>query len=81
LGSTGKPAQFKAGWGPGVTAGAGDGWLDRQMGVMTIGGRPIAVAIATTAADHGTGTRNLTAIARWVATHVDVAQAPREPRC
>jgi hypothetical protein len=81
LGSTGDEAQFKGGWGPGVTPGNGDGWLDRQMGVLTIKGKPIAVAIATTAHDHATGTRNLTTIARWVASHVDVKHAPRRPAC
>lgn len=81
LGSTGNEAQFKGGWGPGLTPGNGDGWLDRQMGVLTIKGRPIAVAIATTARDHATGTRDLTTIARWVASHVDVEHAPRRPAC
>jgi hypothetical protein len=81
LGSTGNDAQFKGGWGPGVSPGSGGGWLERQVGVTTIKGRPIAVAIATTAGDHGTGTQNLTAIARWVVTHVDVSGAPRQAAC
>ncbi|MGH2916988.1 MAG: hypothetical protein ACRDLS_00065, partial [Solirubrobacteraceae bacterium] len=69
------------GWGPGISPGSADGWLDRQMGVMTIDGRPIAVSMATTAGDHGTGTQNLTAIANWVATHVDASAAPRRATC
>ena len=81
LGSTASPARFKAGWGPGVTAGAGDGWLDRQMGILTVGGKPVAVAMATTAANHETGIQNLSAIARWVASHVNAGRAPRDPRC
>jgi hypothetical protein len=81
LGSTGKPAQFKAGWGPGVTAGSGDGWLDRQMGIVRIGGRPVAVAMATTASGHETGTSALTRIAKWVVTHVNSTLAPRDPQC
>jgi len=81
LGATGKPAQFKGGWGPGVTAGAGDGWLDRQMGVVAIAGRPVAVAMATTAPSHESGIQSLSAIAQWVATHLDASAAPREPRC
>jgi hypothetical protein len=81
LGSTGNPARFKGGWGPGITSGNGDGWLDRQMGVLTIKGKPIAVAIATTAGSHGAGTQNLTTIARWVATHVDVKHVSRRPAC
>jgi hypothetical protein len=81
LGSAGVPAQFKGGWGPGVSPGAGDGWLDRQMGIVTVGGRPVAVAIATTAGDHATGTQALTSLARWVVTHVDASRAPRSARC
>lgn len=81
LGSTGLPAQFKPGWGPGVSPGSGDGWLDRQMGIITIGGKPIAVAMATTAGDHGSGTQNLSAIATWVAKHVDARSAPRRASC
>ena len=81
LGSTGNRAKFKGGWGPGISPGNGNGWLDRQMGVLTIKGKPIGVAIATTASGHDAGTQNLTTIARWVATHVDVNRAPRSPRC
>jgi hypothetical protein len=81
LGSTGNQAEFKAGWGPGVNAGAADGWLDRQMGIVTIGGRPVAVAMGSTAAGHDTATMNLTAIARWVVSHVNAESAPRSPRC
>ena len=81
LGSTGHPAQFKGGWGPGVSPGAANGWMDRQMGVLQIQGKPLAVAIATTAGDHGIGTQNLTRLANWVATHVDVSAAPRAPVC
>jgi hypothetical protein len=81
LGSTGTQAQFKAGWGPGITPGTGDGWLDRQMGIVTIDGRPVAVAMATTASDHTTGTQNLTTIARWVVAHANARRAPRRPQC
>lgn len=81
LGSQGRRAQFKGGWGPGVTPGAGDGWMDRQMGVIRIGDTPVAVAMDTTAAGHDVGTRNLTRLARWVATHVDVAGIPRRVSC
>lgn len=81
LGSTGNRAGFKGGWGPGVTAGNGDGWIDRQMGVLTIKNKRIAVAIATTATEHGAGTQNLTTIARWVATHVNVKHVKRRAAC
>ena len=81
LGSTEQPARFKAGWGPGISPGSADGWLDRQFGIVEIDGRPIAVAIATTAGDHGAGTQNVTAIARWVVSHVRARSAPRRAAC
>lgn len=81
LGTTGTSAQFKGGWGPGIRPGQGGGWLDRQMGIIGVGGKPIAVAIATTAGDHGTGTQSLTAIARWVKRSVDARSAPRSADC
>src|SRR3954452_17893050 len=79
LGSAGVPPQFKGGWGPGSQPGAGGGYLDRQMGVLTIHGKPVAVAIATQPSDgsHNSGTRNLTAIARWLVGHADVESLPR----
>jgi hypothetical protein len=83
LGSAGVDAQFKGGWGPGSTPGAGGGYLDRQMGVLTIHGKPLAVTIATRPADgsHETGTRNLTAIARWVVAHADTSRLRATPDC
>jgi hypothetical protein len=83
LGAAGVAAQLKGGWGPGVQPGASGGYLDRQMGVLTIEGRPLAVAIASAPADgsHASGTRNLTAIARWVVAHADVSALPNRPRC
>jgi hypothetical protein len=83
LGSAGVDAQFKGGWGPGSAPGVGGGYLDRQMGVLTIGGKPVAVSIATRPADgsHDTGIRNLTAIARWVVSHADVTGLPSTPDC
>lgn len=82
LGSAGAAdAQFKGGWGPGIVPGRADGWLDRQFGVLTIEGRPLAVAIATSAGSHEAGTGALTRLARWVADHVDVSGLPTRPRC
>jgi hypothetical protein len=83
LGSAGVPAQLKGGWGPGTRPGAGGGYLDRQMGVLQIDGKPLAVALATLPADgsHGTGTGNLTAIARWVVAHAGVRTVGARPRC
>jgi hypothetical protein len=53
------------------------------MGVLMIGGKPLAVTIATRPADgsHETGIRNLTAIARWVVSHADVTDLPSSPEC
>lgn len=83
LGRVGSVPQIKGGWGPGVRAGVDGGYFDRQMGIVTIRGRPLAVAIASLPADgsHATGTRNLTRIARWLAEHVDVSGASRSARC
>jgi hypothetical protein len=81
LGSAGVQAQLKGGWGPGSQPGSSGGYLDRQMGVLMIARRPLAVAIATQPADgsHDTGTRNLTAIARWIVTHADTRRVSRQP--
>ena len=83
LGSAGVDAQLKGGWGPGSQPGAGGGYLDRQMGVLTIHGKPLAVTIASLPADgsHGSGTSALTAIARWTVAHADVRRIPARPRC
>jgi hypothetical protein len=83
LGAAGVEVQLKGGWGPGSQPGVSGGYLDRQMGVMVIHGKPLAVTIAAQPADgsHGTGTRNLTAIARWVVAHADVSRLPGLPDC
>jgi hypothetical protein len=81
LGTTGTSAQFKGGWGPGIRPGQGGGWLDRQMGIIAVGGKPIAIAIATTAGDHDAGTRSLTAIARWAKRNIDARRAPSSADC
>ena len=83
LGDAGVPAQLKGGWGPGSQPGASGGYLDRQMGVLTIDGTPLAVTIATRPADgsHETGTRNLSAIARWFASHASSRERPQSPVC
>ena len=83
LGSAGVTAQLKGGWGPGSQPGIEGGYLDRQMGVMTIHGKPLAVTVASLPADgsHASGTAALTAIARWVVTHADVRRLPARPRC
>jgi hypothetical protein len=74
-------AQLKGGWGPGTRPGHGGGWMERQMGVVSISGRRVAVTIATTSNGHDQGIRNLTAISRWIVSHADTSGLPRSPRC
>ena len=83
LGAAGVAAELKGGWGPGTAPGATGGYLDRQMGVVTLHGKPLAVAIASRPANgsHGTGTRDLTTIARWLVAHADTRSVPAHPRC
>lgn len=83
LGSVGGPPQLKGGWGPGTSPGVNGGYLDRQMGVLAIKGKRVAVTIATLPSDgsHGTGTAHLTTIARWVVSHIDVTKATKNARC
>ncbi len=83
LGAAGVPAQFKGGWGPGSQPGASGGYLDRQTGIVTVRGTPVAVSIAALPADgsHDSGTRDLTAIAQWVVANVRVAGLPRRAAC
>jgi hypothetical protein len=74
LGSAGRTAQLKGGWGP-----AGAGYLVRQMGVLKLGKHRIAVTVATSGGGFETGTQNLTQLARWVVTHSNPAAL--EPSC
>ena len=46
------------------------------MGVIEVGGRKLAVALASTAPEHGTGTANLSELAVWVAAHVQASAVP-----
>jgi len=83
LGAAGVPARFKGGWGPGSAPGRPGGYLDRQMGIVTIGGRPVAVALASRPADgsHASGASALTAMARWLVRHADTTGLSPEPAC
>ncbi|HEU4656355.1 MAG TPA: hypothetical protein VFR97_02465 [Capillimicrobium sp.] len=83
LAAVGVPAKHKGGWGPGSQPGGTGGYLERQMGMLTVDGKQIAIAIANLPADgsHPTGTRNLTAIAQWAVEHVDVSDASRRAQC
>jgi hypothetical protein len=83
LGSAGVEAQLKGGWGPGSRPGTGGGYLDRQMGVMKIDGKPVAVAIAVQPASgtHESGTANLTSLARWLVANANTKGLPAAPNC
>src|ERR1035437_1249788 len=72
IGAVGLPAQFKGGWGPGLSG----GYLVRQMGIVTLAnGSRIGLAIASEPADgrFETGTDNLTALARWAVANIKTA--------
>jgi hypothetical protein len=83
LGSVGGSAEIKGGWGPGTRPGVGGGYLDRQMGLLFVRGKPLAVTIAALPADgqHGTGTSQLTRIAKWLVAHANVRGLPARARC
>ncbi len=80
---TAQDARFKGGWGPGSTPGRENGYLDRQLGIITVRGTPLAVAIAARPADgsHATGTRHLSAITRWLMRNASVKGLPAQPAC
>ncbi len=78
LGSAGVPAKWKGGWGPGT-----DGrYLLRQMGVVRIGGRDIAVSIAVRPSDGSfeTGQTDATELAEFVAKRAGGLVGP-SPGC
>jgi hypothetical protein len=53
------------------------------MGIVDLKGKPLAVTIAALPADgqHGTGTAQLTRIAKWLVAHADVKRIPKRARC
>lgn len=83
LGAVDQAAQFKGGWGPGSEPGVAGGYLNRQMGIITVAGKPLAVSIASAPADgsHETGQRALTAIAKWLTSHANTRNVPQAPAC
>ena len=69
LGTLGRSARFKGGWGPDPSG----RYLVRQMGVVRLAnGRLLAASIATMPADGSftRGTAHLSQIARWLSSHV-----------
>lgn len=83
LGAIGSDQQLKGGWGPGSAPGADGGYLDRQMGIVTLDGKPLVVTIAAQPGDgsHESGTTALTTLARWVAEHADTSALPTQASC
>jgi hypothetical protein len=78
LGSAGVPARWKGGWGP-----EADGrYLVRQMGIVHVGERDLAVAIAAKAHDgqYESAQQLATATARWIVQNGD-AVSGQEPVC
>jgi hypothetical protein len=72
-------ARFKGGWGPGTSG----GYLVRQMGLFRLAdGTRVAATMATLPGngDFGTGSANLSRIARWLYRHVNAAAVPAK-RC
>ena len=80
---TSASAQIKGGWGPGTRPGQGGGYMDRQMGIVPIGGKLASVALISQPADgtHQTGTQHLTALARWVTAHAGTRRLTSEANC
>lgn len=81
--ATGLPAEIKGGWGPGTQPGSDGGSFDRQMGIVTIDGKPLAVTLASQPPDgsHGTGTSALTKLAQWVVDNADVSTLDTTAHC
>jgi len=79
LGTLGGSPAFKGGWGPGTDG----GYLVRQMGIVRIGGKPVALTIINKPASGSfdAGTSNLSRIASWAAEHVKTGSLPDQPQC
>jgi hypothetical protein len=76
LGSIGRPARVKGGWGPDETG----RYLVRQIGIVTLAeNRWIAAAIATEPADgtFASGAADLNRIAQWLIAHVGQKEVAR----
>jgi hypothetical protein len=76
LGSTGLPARWKGGWGPGT-----DGrYLARQMGVLSVGDGEAVVALAVLPDDGSfeTAQSMATSVAQWAAEKASVFAGPAE---
>jgi hypothetical protein len=83
LGSTGTDVSFKGGWGPGSEPGTAGGYLVRQLGVVTVDGRELGVAIASRPGDgtFDSGVLALSAIAAWLADNVAMDAIATDSAC
>ncbi len=75
LGSTGLPARWKGGWGPGTDG----GYLVRQMGILYVGDKEAVVALAAQPTDGSleSGEAMATTVAQWLAEQApEYAQMP-----
>lgn len=83
LGTIDPHAAFKGGWGPGTLPGARGPWLERQMGLVVVAGKPVALAVAVQApgGDHTAATAALSQLAVWVTAHADTSVLPSGPTC
>lgn len=80
LGRLGERPKFKGGWGPATRPGVSSGYLNRQLGLVSLRGQQYAVAIMSVPASgsHEAGTANLDRIAQWFDRQV--ATTPPIPR-
>jgi hypothetical protein len=74
LGSAGRPARWKGGWGPDPSG----SYLARQMGVLEYGARRLVVALAVKPSDGSfeSAQRMATAVGRWVGAHGGALAGP-----
>jgi hypothetical protein len=54
---------------------------ERQMGVVQLDYRPVAVTVASSAGSHDAGIASLNAMTDWLTHHAHVAALPSRPRC
>lgn len=83
LGTIGASPALKGGWGPGTAPGVAGGYFDRQMGVVTLNGQRVAVAIAAQPAGgtHEAGIAALDAVSSWITQEIRPAQSTGEAGC
>ncbi len=83
VGTVDPTAAFKGGWGPGTLPGARGPWIDRQMGLVSVAGKPVAIAIAVQVpgGSHTAGAAALSRLAAWAVAHAHVDALPAAAGC